>query len=313
MSLLVKNIEIFKKHITVNDNFSYEKIAPYLKKVERKQIKPVIGRAMYAAYELADPLEDVQIEVLELLHEASSNLAMFEASKILTMHMSDAGIFTVKNANSDPADWSKLRDMRRYLVQTGQQALDEALEIMEENQDEFPQWIASSGYTNFTELFTRQTKEFEKHFNINNSRLTFLRLRPHLLKSETKYFMSLLGAETAFQIKHGSTPEEKKALELCQAAQVPLCISELAREGSYNLTPEGFFVSLEEIPGEKKTPLSALEMEKLERAKQEDGIQQVKILVDYLRSNPSRFAQFALKEKLPVKDPTYNTNSILSI
>lgn len=312
MGLLVKTVEIFKSHVTVNANFSYDKIKAYLKQVERNQVRPIIGRAMYAAYSLADPVEEIQLEVLDLLQEATSYLAMFEASKVLTMQISDSGIFTVKNTTSDPADWAKMKDMRRYLIKTGQKALDEALEIMEENQDEFPDWVASEGYTSFTELFTRHTKEFQKHFNINNSRLTFLRLRPHLLKTENKYFLSLLGAETVFQIKHGSTPEEKKALELCQAAQVPLCISEMAREGAYNLSSEGFFVTIEELPGERKIKMDQLELQNLQRTKLDDGLQQVKILVDYLRSNPSRFSLFANKETVAIKDPTHNTKSILS-
>ena len=310
--MLVKDIETFKKHVSVNFNFSFEMVAPYLKKVERNQIKPVIGRAMYAALDAAVPTEEIQTEVLELLQEASSCLAMLEASKMMAVNISDAGIYVSMSENATPAGWAEKRDMRRYLLQTGQQALDEALEIMEGDQGEFPAWVASSGYTHFTELFTRQTKEFQKYFNINNSRLTFLRLRPGLLKVENKYFESLLGAETVFQIKHGSSPEEKKALDLCQAAQVTLCISELAREGAFNLTPEGFFVSIDEIPGEKKITLGKDELYNLQHTKQVDGVEQLKRLTDYLRSNPGIFTLFADKEDTTLTNHTQNTKGIVS-
>jgi hypothetical protein len=312
MSLLVKSIEIFKKHITVNDNFTYEQMLPYLRAVERSQIKPVIGRAMYASLIAADPTEPIPLEVLDLLHEASSNLAMLDASKVLAVQISDAGIFVHSTNTATPADWATKRDMRRYLLQTGQKALDEALEIMEENEGEFPEWTASSGFTHFTEFFVRQTKEFQKYFNINKSRLTFLRLKPHLLKVENKYFQSLLGAETVFQIKHGSLPEEKKALELCQAAQVSLCVSELAREGAFNLSADGFFVSIDEIPGEKKIFLGENERMNLQRVKQNDGIEQLKVLTEYLRNNPTKFSLFEAKEEITITVPVQNTGSIVS-
>jgi len=312
MALLVKDLATFKIHVTTNYNFDYDIIAIYLKKVDRSQIKPIVGRALYAAYTAIAPTTENPKEVMDLLEEASSNLAMFEATKVLAVSISDSGLFVSSSPNAVPADWASKRDLRRYLLQTGQQALDEALEIMDSNPTDFPLWVGTPGYSKFKELFTRQTSHFQRYFNINNSRLAFLRLRPSLLKVENKYFMSFLGAETVFQIKQGAAPEEIKALELCRAAQVPLCISEMAREGFPNLSADAFYVAIDEIPGEKKQVLGEGEFRNLSQTKQDDGLEQIKILVEYLRNNPTVFSLFAAKEVAATPNPTQNTGSIVS-
>lgn len=312
MSTLVKDIGTLKKHITISFSFAFEVILPYLKKQERKHIKSLLGPVLYKSWATTPPEEEVAKEVFELLQEASCNLAALEYTKVGIVVPGKSGFLIASGADNQPAEWWQIRDLRRSLLTSGMEAIDEALQIMEENQGKFPTWITSEGFTQFQELFTRQTKEFQSHFNINKSRLTFQRLRPSLLKVENKFFESLLGEETVLQIKTGDSPEEKKALKICQAAQVSLCISEMAMEGAYNLTPSGFSVSIEDIPGEKLTQLSIRDLESLHLVKENDGVEQLRILTDYLRENAATFVAFANKETTTIRSIAHNTTSTVS-
>jgi len=310
--MIVKDITSLKSNVILSFDFKYETFLPFLKKQERKHIKSLLGPALYNAWALAAPEESIAKEAYELFQEASSNLAALEYTKVGIVVPGKSGFLIATGADNKPAEWWQIRDLRRSLLTTGMEALDEALQLMEENQDKFPTWITSSGFTQFHELFTRQTKEFQTHFNINNSRLTFQRLRPGLLKVENKFFESLLGDETVSQIKAGITPEAKKALKICQAAQVSLCISEMALEGAYNLTAAGFSVSIEDIPGEKLTQLNEKDLYNLHRVKENDGVEYLRRLTDYLREKPETFVDFANKETTALPSIAHNTTSTVS-
>ncbi len=310
--MIVKNIAAFQEHVTCAVNFDFELIAPYIKTQERQYIKPVLGNALYAAWSEEVPVEVIPKEVFDRLEEASSNLAMLDYSNVGVIHIGNGGFYVSTSKDAVPASYGQLKDLRRRLLKAGNKAFDEALQIMENNEGEFPQWVDSTGYTQFKELFIRQTSEFQRHYNIDNSRLTFLRLRPHLLKVEDKYFEALLGAETVFQIKHGIQPEEKKALKLCQAAQVSLCVAELANEGAFAITPNGLVITSEELPGETYNRLPARDLENFARIKFSDGNEYLKKLIKYLQENEEKFVQFFQKETATRTSPVHNTKSIIS-
>lgn len=310
--MIVDSIEIFKKHVTCAVTFDFDIIKPYIRTQERQYLKPVLGKTLFDAWSDAAPVDAIPKEVYELLQEASANLAMLDYSNVGIISISNAGFYVSESKEATPASYGQMKDFRRRLLKAGNKAFDEALTIMEDNEGEFPQWVNSEGYTQFKELFIRQTSEFQRYYNIENSRLTFLRLRPHLLKVEDKYFEALLGAETVLQIKFGIQPEEKKALKLCQAAQVALCVAELANEGAFAITPNGLVITSEELPGETYNRLPAKDLENFARIKFSDGNEYLKKLVSYLQENEDKFIQFSQKEAVQKIEPVHNTKSIIS-
>lgn len=311
MANLVNTLEILKKHVTLNASFKIETLNPHIKKQERKHIKPLLGTALFESISAA-PAGSIKADLLELLHEASSNLAMLSYSTAGVVDISNAGFLKSNTEHAVAASWTDLKDMRRFFLKTGMEALDEALELMEDNEALFPEWKDTAGYTNFKELLTRKTQTFQRYFNIEKSRLTFLRLRPHLLRVEEKYFKGLLGLETLLQIKAEASAEAKEALRISQAAQVPLCVAEIVNEGAFLLTPKGMFFEIDEIPGERKIKLEEKELQKVYDAKTEEGNEQLKNLVNYLKSKPEVFVAFASKEKNEIPGGVFNTKSIIS-
>ncbi|TQI71812.1 hypothetical protein JM79_2761 [Gramella sp. Hel_I_59] len=310
MATLITTIEDFKKYVTVNDSFDFAIIQPYLKRVDRKHIKPLIGNALYDSIGAAQ--EGKSQEVLELLQEASANLAMFSFSMVGKVQITSSGFLISQGQNNQVAGWAEMRDMRRNFIKTGSEAIDEALKIMEENEASFQEWVGTEGYTTFKELFTRRTETFNRYFIIQNSRLTFLRLKPNLLKVEKKFFRGLLGTETVNLIKAGATPEAKEALKLAQAAQVPLCVAEVAKEGIFTLNEKGIVFEIEEIPGERKIKTDQQELDRIYDSKLEEGTEALKELVAYLREYPAIFAAFAAKEANVLSNPVHNNKSIVS-
>lgn len=311
MSTIVNKIEDLKAHAVTNYNFSWDVIRPVVKKVERKHIKPVLGRSMYKDF-ADNTQEDIKAEVLDLIKEASVNLALLSYSKIGMIDISNKGFTITSSQYTQPPEWWKVRDLRRELLNTAMGAIDEALDIMEGNIDIFKEWKDSKGYTIFFELFVRKSSTFNRYYNINDSRLTFLHIRPYLLKVEDKYFESLLGKETMQNIKNAKCKESKEALRIAQAAQVSLCIAEITKEGSFVFSEDCMRVHTDEIPGEKNQR-SPGRLRALELQKSQAGNEYLKKLVKHLRKHKEVFPAFVDKEKNNIPDPIYNANSILSL
>ncbi|MBT0607644.1 DUF6712 family protein [Aequorivita echinoideorum] len=313
MSTLLNDLATFKKHVTINFDFDFDLVLPYIKKAERKHIKPVTGRGMYEDYTETPPDAGKPLEVLELLQEASSNLAMLAYTFVGIIQVSDNGFHISQNQNSTPADWWQIKDLRRSLLNTGNEAIDEALAIMEANPNDFADWVEEDGYTVFREFYVRKTQDFQKYFNIENSRQTFLKLKPHLRKVEQQFFNEVLGEATTIQIKAEANEEAKKALYLAQAAQVALTIASITNEGIFEFTPQGLFVATSEVPGEKKNSLPDAAIDHLSRVKNEEGNAYLRKLIAHLTAFPQTFIAYHLREAKPTPSPAYNTKSTLSL
>lgn len=313
MATLVQTLEQFKKHVTINYDFKFDVMLPYITKMERKYIKPAIGDGMYEDYTETEPTDPNPVAVMDLLRDASSNLAMLEYSKVGIIQISDSGFHISANSNSTPAEWWQIRDLRRLLLDTGLAALDEALRIMESNEGDFTDWTDSDEYQNYKSLFCKKTSDFQQYFNINSSALTFRTVRPHLMKVEDKYFEGMLGKDTMDQIKAATEEPALKALAICKAAQVSLTISEISFEGMFLFKPGGLYNFVDEIPGEKHDRLTPQELDHLSKVKREEGIQYLKKLKQHLSDNSDTFVDYATYEAVTKEDIAYNTGSMLSL
>ena len=310
MGILVQNIEKVKEFIS-SGTFNYEILKPYIVKAERKFIVPVIGDTTYGAYTTTIPTTGNNLKVYDLLCEASSNLAFFKYLPLGAVQVTDAGIMTSKNDHSQNAQWWQVRDLQRSFLNSGFEALDEALKIMELNPDDFVAWTASENYTVFKELFATRTDVFQKWFNISSSRRTFIALRPYLLETNYQYFNTYLGDKTITLIKTSATDLLKNALNLLQASQVNYAVAKAAENGMFSLTESGLFLKTNELPGDKTKSLDPAEIRRLVSARQLSGDEFFKQLKKLLIDNTDIFVDFELPSA-PTSISAHNTKSIVS-
>lgn len=312
MSTLVKSLDVFKKHVTINYDFDFNTISPYIKKNERKYIKSIIGKdQLTSLIEAADP-EDETLEVKELLQEAVSNLAMLEFTNIGMIQISDNGFLISTNQNAKAAEWWQIRDLRRSLLDSGLNAIDEALQIMEANPSDFSDWTESDQGKKYNSFFVRNASVFQEYYNINSSRLTFFSLLPYLKIAEDKYFVGALGEETIQKIKAAATDQAKKALEIAAAAQVHLALSEITNDGVLKFTASGLYNTTYQVPGEKIDKLPEIEVYNFHRNKQNAGVEYLKKLVQYITQEEATFTEFANKTQTITTSKVHNTGGIVS-
>ena len=313
MATLIKSVDDIKKYVSVNKNIAWESIQPYITQADRKYIKPLIGDLIYDDYAETEPT-GTELKVYKLLCEASSNLAWFIYLPLASVNVGDNGISVSSGEHYQAADWRQLNDLRRSLLDAGFQALDEALKIMEANEDDFLPWPETEGYTIFKELFVKRTDTFNRWFNIGNSRRTFTALRSYMLEVYHQNFASLFNTETLTLINNADSESAEAvqlALEYLQAAQVSFTVSKAVDSGSFLLTESGMYQKQEDFPGYKMNPLNAMQLNSLKMDRLVAADEYLKKAFEVIEANLTDFPNYETKAAITFISPK-NTKSIVS-
>ena len=310
MATLLSTIDDLKKYVSVNKNIEWASIEPYVKQADRKYLKPIIGELLYNDYATTVPAGN-ELKVYELLREASANLCWFIYLPLANVQVTDSGISVAGGENYKAAEWWQIRDLRRSFLDAGFQALDEALKIMEANEDEFSPWETTEGYTIFKELFVKRTETFNRWFNIANSRRTFLGLRPYMLEVHHQYFTAQLNAATIATIQSAVEDSHKQVLEYLQAAQIHYTVAKAVESGAFLLTETGMYQKQDDFPGYKMNPLTAQQLYTLKQDRITAAQEYYKKAITVIEANPTDFADYETKTTGTFVAPT-NTKSTVS-
>lgn len=289
MANLINSTEDLRAFIDVSRNFDFAKIQIYINRVERKYVKSLIGRQQYAILCADISTEGNVCDVRQLFAEAVANYALVLHLPILNAKVTNSGTRTSENEQSRASDWKEVRDLMRTCLAAANEAVDEALELMEANPSDFSSWVASRHYTVFSEMFVRHTAQFNEWFFINNSRVTFLALRPIMKEMQERYLQPLL-KDCYPVLLTGTTDATKEAREYAAKAIVAFTIATVAETGAFLFTATGLFRYAEELPWEKYgNAISDDQLEKLRSGRQNAGEEYLKKLKAELKANPQIF------------------------
>lgn len=318
MALLINTEADLKNQITVSATFDFKKVLPYVKRADRKYIIKSIGLDQYneIIIHTLDPDSDNPIDQIKmLLQEASAHFAMALALPVINIQITNSGVRTTENEKSSPADWKDLRDLKRSVLETANEAMDQAFEIMEANESSFPDWVNSNQYTVFKSGIVRHTSTFQNWFDIQNSRKTFMALKPYMSEVEEQYLMSFFGQCTLDFIKaNSSDPIVQRVQELTQKAVVAFTISKAAVAGTFSVTQSSLVLQAEELPWERtKMELDEDKLERLRRDRETSGLEYLKKIKKILLENPTIFNCYEDKKEKGLSDKIKKLKSGLSI
>jgi len=310
MAVLIKTIDALKQYVSVNKNLEFASVEPYIKQAERKYIKPLIGDLLYNDYATTEPT-GIELEAYNLFQEASANLAWFLYLPLANVQVSDSGISVAEGTNFKAAQWWQIRDLRRSFIEAGFNAIDEALKIMEANEVDFDPWSTTQGYTLFKELFVKRTDTFNRWFNINNSRKTFIALRPYLLETHHQYFTAVLNTNTQTAINAEAETTHKDVLEMLQASQVNYAVVKAIESGAFDLSINGLQPKLSELPNSKQNTYNETQINSIKLQRQNAAEAYFKKAITIIEANPSDFPDYEIKTVATFVNPK-NTKSTVS-
>lgn len=302
--MLFANTTELRQYVNVSEGLMFDTIKPDIERAEKQILKKFLGAEQYDELALEYSvnvldLSDMEGRLRELLNYARAAVALLtigRAADILQVQISDSGIQMVSGADYKQAfAWMK-HDAKSYLMQHGYAAIDEMLEFLELNKDDYPLWEASTAYTLNKQFVVNSAADFQLYYNINESRLTYLALQSIMRRVESFNIAPQIGAaffaEIKAEILSGTLHEDN--IVLMEWLKPACALYTMAR--GYNelpllLTDSGVVLNYTKAfqgdNSKESQPVDANRLKNQRDVCANDADTYMKMCLDYLRANAS--------------------------
>lgn len=300
--MILASNEDLKKYVTIGENFVFDVFQPYIIKAVNRFTKKYVGN-LHVALEDAPAVDDENKEVLtearEHLQSAIANFGWFIYLPFAPLHLDSSGITVVQNEQRKQPEWWQIKDLRREILQSGHESMDLLLEVLEANPTVFTDYAVNYNTIDNT-LLVNNALVFSKWYEINNSRQTYLALKPTLRLVEDQYIKTLLCPELIAVLKKPEEDTTEEGLQLLSEVREPIqkaivnfTVSKIATLGLFILDDKGLRIDTEIfIDGRRQNPdygKSVEQLEKLTKSLNDNGTNYLNIAKDIITENLERF------------------------
>jgi len=253
--MLFKTLSEIQKYIAVGNGTDVNRLTPHISNAETAYMRPLLGSALFdeiQEYYDEPPtgeLTEVQEATAELITKVQKtliHLAYWMGFAVLNATISDGGFKRSESTTVKSLLKSQEEDLKEYFKTAGFNAMDEVLQFIETNIAHFNEFKASPNWTILKSAFIPDTKTFESIIFINNSRLTFLRLKSYATLVEDMDIRPILGTAIFDEVKAEMIKDEPaaKVLALLSYIRKPvayLSTAMLMEESGADLTEKGLY------------------------------------------------------------------------
>ncbi|MDR2003599.1 MAG: hypothetical protein LBQ74_11245 [Prevotella sp.] len=212
-----------RPYIAVSSALSFLKFQTAVRNASGLFIRPIVGEGIVnKLQEIYDGITDISvitedtpdkdIRLLYYAQRASAFLSFWYDYDEMQVMIGDSGLKRQEAESvKTPYKYQEL-SMKEGFRQKGFDGLDNLIAFLEENTQDYPEYKDSEYYTQTQESIVRNTKEVNRYYNINNSRLVFLRLKTNFRIIEDTVIAPRLGADLYDDFKaaiSSESPEEK--------------------------------------------------------------------------------------------------------
>lgn len=247
--MLLKTIEEFKKYVAVNFGLEIESLEGYIQEAERQHLVPVLGQVEYdalvAAY-VADPqtLTPAQEALLPHVQRMLAGFAYLAYLPIGNVQVSDAGIHRTENDHQKSAWQWQVRELRTSIGESAFRALEALLGFLWAHPADYPDWNGSAEKAHYLRHFLNTSREFSRHFDLQDSARLYFRLRPTLQTVEEFRIRPILGKTLYNTLKAeiaalNLSPESEALLEQIRPALAHLTVHQALSRRAISLTDFG--------------------------------------------------------------------------
>ena len=195
-----EHAEEFKRYLPVNINLRFETVASPLALCEETYLRPLLGSGLFnrmATYVENHPTlasGDSDCTLIEKTRFALIRLAIWKDYDIIAANISDTGVSAEVDKENRLFRYQE-DNLKRTLKEEGFNYLDNILEFLEENSQEFSEFAQSGYVLESSKSLIRNTRMFNTYYNIDNSRLVFLKMRHYIRDVELIELQHRIGRE----------------------------------------------------------------------------------------------------------------------
>ena len=247
--------EEVKGILPISASLEREKLWPYLERVERKYIVPVLGAELYEdllkyhtdreAWSGSGIDAEKTEGLIRLIRISELNLAFFTAFDIFSVIISSAGFQRSESENFKGLYKYQETNLKTLFAETGYDAIDDILTYLEDNIEYFPEWEESATNQARLKSLIKDASTFNSICDIKNSRLTFLRLVPFMKQVVDMEIVKAIGTLlwTKLQAEMASANPDPKYIALVPKLREPLAFlsSALLVLNTGDLTDRGLY------------------------------------------------------------------------
>ncbi len=192
---IIKTTADLKKYLPVTGTFNIENILPFVDDAQEKYMRRYLGPTLLQELNafvvsgtkpvwagISEVLVTSYInKLLPLAQNSVSAFAFYLATPTLDVKITDSGFAVISNNSTlVPASAERVKKFRESIEETGFARVETMLLFLEENKSSYPSWTSSEACTLSGRNLVNSTEVFDSILDINQSRLTFQKLRPEL-------------------------------------------------------------------------------------------------------------------------------------
>ncbi len=248
-------MEQIRTFLSVSASSDFNLVAPHIINAERDYLLPVIGAVLYEqliAFQetefLAELTESEQktFQLLRLAQSAVIHIAYWIGFDVLNSLITDGGFKRTETTTVKGLYKYQEDNLKNYLRTSGFNGLDTVLQYLELNLADFEAFTQSPAFSVMKTSFIPTTYIFNDIVFINNSRLTFLRMKSHIQLLEDTDIAPILGPVAYAYAKAELAKENpaSKVLSLLPYIRKPLAYlasAMLMEESGADLTDNGLY------------------------------------------------------------------------
>jgi hypothetical protein len=254
-------MEEIRKFIPVSTASDFDTIAPHINNAERDYLIPVIGQETYSdllrwyagefygsgsSSGTPDPDKTQWDELLLLVQASVAHIAFWIGFDLINSYITDDGFKRVESEKVKSLFKYQEDALKKYFRTNGFNGLDTVLQYLENNIEAFPKFAVSDQYTVLKSSFIPNTAVFNKIVFISNSRLTFLRMIPHMQLIEETDIRLVMGEVALAELKDEMVKDNPNTTKtavvpLVQKAIAFLASAMLMEESGADLLDNGLY------------------------------------------------------------------------
>jgi hypothetical protein len=294
-----ENSKDFKQYLPVNVNTTFETLAPNLGLAEEQFIKPLLGTTLYnevvSRYQ-TDDLPTPWNTLLNHLKFGEIHIAYYLGYSVLSVQIDDGG------ASSKSGEGQRLfryqeENLKNYFRETGFNILDSALDDLYTHPDIFPSFAESTFYKKAQQTLIPTTEILNECYNINMSRLVFLKIKYYIQMVEDIELRHHLGNDFVSELMNAD-PTESKYNAIIPYIRKYIVYQSIAKGiGELKKMPTEKGLIFESVgnfsfEGYNVTPVESKEIQESRRFYADTADQYLSTLTHYLKEHPNDYPNY---------------------
>lgn len=178
------NAAEIRPFISIAVSTEFSSVEAFLKNAFDMFVSPLLGDTLKARllsiYSNQVNATDKEKQFLQLAQKANALMAFWFDYDERQMFIDENGTYRLESESLKTPYKYQEENIKSALKLKGFNSLDELLLFLEKNIDVFTEFKDSTAYSQSRKELVRNAGEIDRYYFINNSRLIYLRLRPHI-------------------------------------------------------------------------------------------------------------------------------------